>query len=58
MVIEPDVHFRNITLADGKEDGLGGEKLEADIKQEDNRNGKYKSQHQVTEWMGYRGNSS
>lgn len=28
-----DVHFRNITLADGKEGGLGGKKLETETKQ-------------------------
>lgn len=38
MVIDSDVHFRNITLADG-EDGLGGEKLETETKQEGNRKG-------------------
>lgn len=27
------MHFRNITLADGKEDGLGGKKLETETKQ-------------------------
>lgn len=34
-VIESEVHFRHITLADGKEDGLGDEKLETKTEQED-----------------------
>ena len=38
-MIKSDVHFRNIALADGEEDGLGGEKLETETKQEDNRKG-------------------
>lgn len=38
MVGESDVRFKNIALADGEKDRLGGKKLETQTKLENNRN--------------------